>query len=168
MIRQNMETTLKKLRGFHVSFCGCILGSVHCVALQCTSWARWAWWAALCSWWWGPSSATWSSSAPAPRAQSPAAGWPSLCSPSSQVLLTKKNGLWGFFKKPCGLLKIQMSFKNLLGLWWFIKSPSGLFQNLVWFLRFVWTENGSSENLNWFFGRIGRLLCDHNVFKCLF
>ena len=70
-------------------------------------------------------------------------------------------GFWG--EKPCGLLFKKWVFKALSDLWWLIKNPDGFLQKSIWLLRFVWTENGSSENQNWFFGGIGRLVCNHNV-----
>ena len=67
----------------------------------------------------------------------------------------RKIGLRGLFqKKTSWIIKKPNRF---IGVHWVDKEPNRFLQNLVWYSTFVLTENGSSENQNWFFGRFGRL-----------
>ena len=77
----------------------------------------------------------------------------------------KKIGLWGFFlkfdsqKKPYWLLEFSISMM--------VCKKKMDFKNIIWFWRFVWTENGLSENQNWFFRRFGKDVCYNNVLHSL-
>ena len=82
---------------------------------------------------------------------------------TKSLFTQRKFGLWEFFEKPHGLLKNQRGFERFTRLMmvydksnWIFWKPLLVFKlclNWKWFIR----------NQNWFFGRSGRLVCNHNV-----